>query len=268
MPRALLLAAWTAGLYVCHLAARALALAAPRLGLAARARVLRAWARGVARVLGMRVVVEGEPPRPPFLLVSNHLSYVDIVALWTVVEGDFLARADVAGWPVFGFLARSAGTRFVDRSRKRDLTRVMDELAAVLARRRGAIVFPEATSSCGESVLPFRPSLFEVALRTGYPVRCAAISYSTPPGAEPARTSVCWWGDMTFHDHLYRLLALPSLEARIAFPPGAVEGADRKELALRAREVVAAAFRPVTGSDGPAPAAPGCEAREGAPAVR
>lgn len=245
LARSLALAVWTGAWFLLRVLQAPLGLLAPRLRGRLHDRSIRAWARGMARILGMRVEVEGEPPRPPFLLVANHLSYLDIVALWTRAEGDFLAKSEVASWPVFGFLTRFAGTLFVDRTRAADLPRVIGELGAVLARRRGVIVFPEGTSSEGAIVLPFRPSIFEAALGTGHPVHCAAITYRTPPGAPPARLAVCWWGDMGFLGHLYRVLMLPSFEARVVFVAEPARGADRKQLARAAQGLVQRHFVPV-----------------------
>ena len=116
-------------------------------------------------------------------------------------------------------------------------------------------MFPEGTSICGDEVLPFRPSLFEVAVRTGSPVRTAALSYRTPAGAAPADLAVCWWGDMGFAPHFIKLLTLPSILARVSFGPGAVTAEDRKDLALRAHGAVSGLFEPVRPSAARTPTA-------------
>ena len=102
------------------------------------------------------------------------------------------------------------------------------------------VMFPEGTSSSGETVLPFRPSLFEVPAGMHLPVSTATISYETPPGAPPAGLSVCWWGDMTFPKHFLGLLALPSVEARVVFSPTLLRGTNRKRLAEDAWRAVEA----------------------------
>jgi 1-acyl-sn-glycerol-3-phosphate acyltransferase len=133
----------------------------------------------------------------------NHLGYLDILMLATQVDAPFVAKAEVAHWPVIGLLCRSVGTIFIDRARKRDLPRVIDEMVAALQRGRRVIFFPEGTSTSGATVLPFRSPLFEATIRTGVPVRYASLAYCTPKGAPPAHQVVCWWGDMTFIDHVY-----------------------------------------------------------------
>jgi len=131
------------------------------------------------------------------------------------------------------------GTLFIDRSRKRDLVRVIDAMEREMARGERVILFAEGTSTRGDCVLPFKSSLFEAAVRAGRPVECASLSYATPAGSEPADRVVCWWGDMTFPDHVYGLLQLPYFEATVRFAPVTLEGGDRKHLARRAREVIA-----------------------------
>jgi 1-acyl-sn-glycerol-3-phosphate acyltransferase len=240
--------AWTTSLLALRVLALPLLLLTGDLFPRVHFRLMQTWARGVARLLGMRFEVEGRPPKPPYLLVSNHLSYVDVVALQAVCGCVFLAKAEVARWPVIGFLARTGGTLFVDRTRRTDLPRAVEAVASVVERGRGVVFFPEGTSTDGSSVLPFNPSLFEVAIRTGLPVYCASLGYAVPRGSPPAHLSVCWWGDMEFFSHLYNLLQIPSFRARIAFAPQPVareERADRKVLAERARRSVEACFTPV-----------------------
>ena len=212
-----------------------------------RGLVLRAWARSAAFIMGMRIKTTGPVPRPPCFLVANHLSYVDVVLLWSKLDCTFLAKSEVESWPVVGFLARTAGTCFVDRRNPSDLVRVGAELRRVLESGRSVAIFPEGTSSDGRGVLSFKPPLFEVALRSGVPVRCAGVSYRTRGRDPSARLAVAWWGDMEFLPHFWALLGLSGFDAAIDFAPAEVEGADRKELAAAAWQAVSARFRPVPG---------------------
>jgi 1-acyl-sn-glycerol-3-phosphate acyltransferase len=246
--RAVLLVLLSLGLVAPRLAGRTLAVVSPRAGRALGRAATRAWARLAARVLGMRVRVEGEPPRTPHLLVSNHLSYVDVVALWSAASGLFVAKSEVSGWPLVGTLGRAAGTLFIDRQRKRDILRVLVEMEAALCQGESVILFPEGTSTPGDAVLPFKSSLFEASVRAGVPVGCASVAYRTPAGDRPAHLAVCWWGDMTFGDHAWDLLGLPRFEAVVRFAPDALGGSDRKRLARRAHAEVTARFEPVVGA--------------------
>ncbi|MEM9380141.1 MAG: lysophospholipid acyltransferase family protein, partial [Planctomycetota bacterium] len=152
------------------------------------------WARSVLRILGVDARYEGPAPDGPFFLVCNHLSYVDIPVLLARLDARFLAKSEIASWPVLGLLARSTGTLFIDRSRKRDLTRVMPAIERVLGRGPGVIIFPEGTSTDGSAVQPFKPSLFEVPVEMDLKVVCAALHYDCPEGPRPAWEAVCWWG--------------------------------------------------------------------------
>ena len=210
-----------------------------------RGRVLHAWARCLVRALRVRVETSGIPPEPPFFLVSNHLGYLDVVVFGSQMPCVFVARGDLAGWPVAGRVCRSAGTVFIDRGKKRDIPRVLGRIDDVLADGAGVIVFPEGTSSAGAGVLPFRASLLDVPARDATPVSWAAVSYESVPGAPPPHLTVCWWGGMPFGSHALGLLGLPEIRARIVWGEAPVVAHDRKTLAARLHEAVARRFRPV-----------------------
>lgn len=218
-----------------------------------RARVLRGWARGTAWLLGMRIEVRGAPPGAPFFLVTNHLGYVDVLVLASQTPCAFIAKAEIARWPVFGALCRSVNTVFIQRQSKRDIPSVVEQIDGVLRREVGVVLFPEATSSMGAEVLPFRPSLLESAARARLPVSYAALTYRTSPDAPPAHLSVCWWGDMTFGRHLLSLLGVRRIDARVTFGPDRILEDDRKVLAEHLRRAVEACFDPVVRS---APSSP------------
>jgi 1-acyl-sn-glycerol-3-phosphate acyltransferase len=186
----------------------------------------------------MRVRVAGVPPRRPFFLVCNHLGYVDILALASCLPSVFVAKAELARWPVLGHLARAMNTVFVDRTRATDLLRVLGAMDEVVATGGGMTFFPEGTSSSGEKVLPFRSSLFEAPARRRSPVFCVGLRYQTRPSEPDPAEAVCWWGDMTFVPHLWKLLQLEGFDGWLQFG-GPVQESDRKALARVSRDEVA-----------------------------
>ena len=211
----------------------------------ASALVFRTWARGSLRILRARVSVRGPLPEAPFFLVTNHLGYVDIMVLASVLDCVFVSRADVARWPIVGPFVRMVGTVFIDREAKRDLPRVLARIEDTLTHGRGIVLFPEGTSSKGETVLPFRAPLLEVAARGGLQVSYAALTYRTKPRNPPAHLTVCWWGNMGFGSHLVRLFRLSGFDATVTFGERTLHRPDRKELAQQTWEGVLGLFEPV-----------------------
>jgi 1-acyl-sn-glycerol-3-phosphate acyltransferase len=199
-----------------------------------------AWARGAGRVLGMRVRSCGTPPPAASVLVANHLSYVDIIALVGRMDCTFVAKSEVTAWPVLGFICRRLRTIFVNRNQKRDLKRTLDDMQRALDNGVSVIFFPEGTSTAGDAVVEFKPSLLEIAAQQARPVHYAALRYATPADGPPARDAVCWWGDMTFPDHFFNLLKLRGFRLDLAFGAQPVQATERKELARQLWQQVSA----------------------------
>jgi 1-acyl-sn-glycerol-3-phosphate acyltransferase len=203
------------------------------------------WTLSFVRISGMKVEVIGTPPRPPFFLVSNHVGYADIGALRNVAAGVFVAKAEVSRWPLAGRIVRDMGTIFIDRGNRRDIPRAGELITERLDAGEGVIVFPEGTSTKGEAILPFNSSFLEFAARSDIPVSYAAISYSTPDGEEPASQTICWWTDIGFFPHLWRLFQLPEYTALIHFGDAPIINQNRKELAAELHRRVVANFIPI-----------------------
>ena len=123
------------------------------------------WHKGVCVIFGIKVQVYGSPERKnQTLFVSNHLSYLDIPVIGSVLKASFVAKKDVASWPVFGFLSKLQQTAFIDRSRSA-AAKEANALDTMIAKGKSLIIFPEGTSTDGRSVLPFKSSLFSLALQ-------------------------------------------------------------------------------------------------------
>jgi 1-acyl-sn-glycerol-3-phosphate acyltransferase len=201
----------------------------------------RRWARGVLRVLGVKATVIGVPPQDA-LIVSNHVSYLDIPLIASQVDAVFVAKAEILEWPLVGTVCRGIDTIFIRRESKRDVVTVGEEMEARLASGLGVVFFPEGTSSDGTGVLPFKPSLLEVASRDLVPVHYATVRYSVSDGDPPATESVAWVGETPFLGHVRGLLQLSEIRAEVTFGAEPIVDRDRKALAMRLHEHVAAAI--------------------------
>lgn len=209
----------------------------------------RTWSSGIARIVGIRVVIAGSIPKPPFFLVANHLSYSDIICLATCLDCVFIAKSDIKNWPGVGALASSVDTIFVNREHFQDMRRVLTLTEDALAAGYGIVLFPEGTSTKGDKVHRFHPSLLEPAVRLNLPVSYASLRYETPATEKPAFLSVCWWGDMAFVPHFLELLKLPRIDAQITFGATQITASDRKTMALKLQEAVSMIFVPVITSE-------------------
>ena len=243
--RILGVAGWTALWFLLWGSGTLLTLFLPRQKLHWRQLSVRSWSRGMCRLLGMQCRVQGSVPRAPFLLVTNHLSYLDILLLYACVDGVFVAKRDMRSWPVLGALAQLMGTIWLKREVRRDAMRVLDEIDNAIARGDGVILFPEGTTSSGSELLPFRPALLEWAARTQYPVHYGVIGYRTLAGDPSARAALCWWGGTPFATHARGVLRLRRFEAIVNFAAEPVIAASRKDLAKQLQEAISRGFVPI-----------------------
>lgn len=227
-------------------AVRVLTLGGGRVSTRAGVLACRAWGRILCALLGVRVRLEGSVPRGrSFLVASNHLSYLDIMLLGGLYPTLFVAKREIGSWPVFGWIARTAGTLFVDRERASDVVRVGHAIEKRLEAGFSMTLFPEGRSTRGEAVLPFLPSLLEPAARLRVPCHAVAIRYETPGVDLSPSVTVCWYDRMRFPGHILRLMRIPRIEATVRFSDGPVVSGDRKELARVLWESVSGSFVPV-----------------------
>ena len=206
---------------------------------------LRTWAQAFARVSNMKIQVSGAIPLPPFFLVCNHLSYTDVAALRCVVNGVFVAKGEMESWFLAGRICRDMGTIFINRQNRRDIPRAGAEIVKRLEQGEGVIVFPEGTSTKGETVLPFNSSFLEFAAKSNLPVSYAAIGYKIPNDIPKASDTICWWQDISFGAHLFRLFQVREFTAIVNFGDEPVMKTNRKELAQILQQKVAEKFVPV-----------------------
>jgi lyso-ornithine lipid O-acyltransferase len=201
--------------------------------------------RMVAHLFGIRVRVVGTPPKSATLILANHSSWLDIVTFSAVAPLSFIAKSEVNDWPFFGTLARLQRTVFVTRARRSETGEARDAIAERLREGDVLVLFPEGTSSDGNSVLPFKSALLgaaETALADGgrvpvQPVSSAYVAREGVPMGRENRPLYAWYGDMDLVPHLWEALKAGPLDVVMQFheplPP-----LDRKELARLAWETV------------------------------
>ena len=208
------------------------------------------WCRRIMRAIGIQCIVEGDLPghlaasgqRRFEAVVCNHLSYIDILVMSAARPFVGVAKTEVRGWPLLGWLTAQAGTVYVTRGGRPETYPAVNAAMAE-AYRSGlpVLFFPEGTTTDGSETLPFRRGLFHSVLRDNVQVRTAALKYELTcdePGVSVAN-NVCWWGDADFLPHLFRFMGLRGLRATIRFGE-VVEGADRFALSENAHAAVSA----------------------------
>ena len=204
--------------------------------------------RLVCRIFGIRLDVRGRVARQkPLLIVANHTSYLDIEILGALVRGSFVAKAEVATWPMFGWLAKLQRTVFVDR-RPTQAGKQKDAITARLEKGERLILFPEGTTSEGNRVLPFKRALFAVAQQriddkplAVQPVSIAYSGFSNLPMDRDMRPTFAWYGDMELMPHAWRFLGAGTLTVVVQFHPAVTiedAGGDRRKLAEMCEETV------------------------------
>jgi len=205
---------------------------ARRRGWALQHSIQTGFCRVMCAAIGIRVTPIGAlPVAAPRFVVSNHVSWTDIIALASLYPLTFLAKSEVSGWPVLGFLARLQGTVFVPRGSRKDIPLVNAALCNVLREGRDLVVFPEGTSSDGADALPFRPAHFDAIQGYDGALAVAPVAIRYTDGARPI--DVGWYGDMTFLPHLWSLMKRGGVECLVSFGDAVdPQGKDRKQLAF------------------------------------
>jgi len=196
--------------------------------LLSRGKWLQLSSRRVLRIFQVETQSVGSVPLNG-LLVCNHLSYLDVLVLAALTPSSFVAKSEVRHWPVFGWFARLAGTIFVNRNKPSQAAQSADEMAVALRDGALVVLFPEGTSSGGETVLPFKSSLLEPATRQVHALTAGLIAYEITDGV--VSEEVCYWRDMTLMPHLINLLSKQAIRATVSFTELRYGSTNRKELA-------------------------------------
>lgn len=221
-------------------------------GLGAKSVITQFWARALLLIMGVRVDAPDRAPPGAWMVVSNHLSYLDVLVIASRIRCRFVAKSEVAGWPFLGIVSKIGGTLFVDRGRGRDLVEVGARIRETLDAGVTVTVFPEGTSTRGLAVERFHAGLLEPAAKGGIDCLPVAIGYELPEGSAAPAWTVCWWGEMTFAPHAWRLMKLGRIDATLRWASVPVRAADRKQLARELHVEVSKLFKPVRQDPEPA----------------
>lgn len=216
-------------------------------------RTVRQWHRRLLRLAGVRLRIHGTPAAAPALFAANHVSWLDIGALASVLDAGFIGKRELQHWPVLGFLITRGGTIYIDRGGRGAAANVSEQMGRRLAQGDCVTVFPEGTTTNGADIRRFHPRLFEPARQTGAPVQPIALVYSDPVAA--------FVEDVPFLRHLWRVLAAPRITVDVwLLPPIPTQGLGRRALARLAEQAVADVVRgipPTAAASGPeGPTAP------------
>jgi 1-acyl-sn-glycerol-3-phosphate acyltransferase len=204
------------------------------------------WGKAMVWILNISVLLKGEYrnyQNSQYLIVSNHQSYLDVIIIASIIPTLFVAKKDVQSWPIFGWLASLGGTLYIDRNKFRGAINSIEEIEKSLLNHISVNVFPEGTSSNGEAIFPFRPTLFSAALAAKSAVLPLSINYNKINSIivdKSNRDIICWYGDMTFTNHFWELLGADSIEVSIFVHPfiSAIEFQNPKELSTAAYNVI------------------------------
>ncbi len=230
-------------------------------GLRLASRLPQFYHRGNRAILGLELEVIGERvTAPPVLFTANHSSWLDIVVLSALIPGSFVAKHEVAGWPVVGLLAKLQRSVFIERRRQRAAAH-RDEMRQRHEAGDLLILFPEATSNDGNRVLPFKSSFFAVAEEpfeggalAVQPVSVAYTRLNKMPMGRRLRPLFAWYGDMLLMPHLWRLIGVGPVTAVVEFHPAVTieDFSSRKALAQHCHgQVVAGVSRALSGRSRP-----------------
>ena len=202
------------------------------------------WARKMLAIFNIQVVAQGVPPDVSgrgALLVSNHVSWLDIHVLHSLLSVRFISKAEVRGWPVIGWLAQETGTVFLVREKKADALRVNQAMAEHIAAGDLLVFFPEGTTSDGRDLLPFFPSLFQPAVDAKADIWPVYLRYRDLQGQYC--DAAAYYGDITMGQSLWRVAQLDGLIVEVRFLPviPSTPEATRKTLAQQAEAIIRAA---------------------------
>ena len=199
------------------------------------------WAYAMLQIMGIDLMVNGERQKDgPVLLVSNHISWLDIIVIHATRHCRFVSKSEIGAWPLLGGLATAAGTLYIERASRRDAMRVVHQMAERLQAGDALAVFPEGTTGDGRQLLPFHANLLQAAVAVDAPLQPIALHF-VDRRTHAFSLAPCYVGDDTLLQSLWRTLSADDLRAVVSY--GAVQrvqGRDRRSLAQDLRSAIEA----------------------------
>ncbi len=192
------------------------------------------WLREFGAIVKLQISVDGELPERRAMLVSNHISWLDIIVIGQYLPAYFVAKSDISSWPVVGYLAKQGGTIFISRGNKQQIKTTAEKMIWLLKQNGNIIAFPEGTTTKGDEVLHFHSSLFQPALLTRSAIQPVALQYQGE-----AKEHAPFVGDDAFVPHLMKMLSLDKIEVRLSFLPEInSSGKSRHALSIESRDMI------------------------------
>ena len=211
----------------------------PQLSPEQREMRVQAWALQMLALWGIHLRVIGQPVvTGPALMVSNHISWLDILVIHAARYCRFVSKSDIRAWPLVGALATGAGTLYIERASRKDALRMVHDMADAMREGDVVAVFPEGTTSDGVGLLPFHANLIQSAIAAQAPVQPMSLKFVDALSGEPT-LAPCYIGDDTLIGSVWRTLTAPSITAVVHFgSPQQALGRERRAWAHALREEV------------------------------
>ncbi|QGZ60787.1 lysophospholipid acyltransferase family protein [Paraburkholderia acidisoli] len=218
----------------------------PRASVDVRHALNRAWSLKMLQLCGMKLVVHNDSARldAGALVVSNHISWIDIYVINAWRPTPFVSKAEIRNWPLIGWFAKHLDTVFIEREKRSDARRIMNELSSRLERGELMCVFPEGTTSSGVALLPFHSNMFQAAVAAGKPVQPLCIYYEDAQGRQT--TAPAYIDDLSLKQSLDAMLGAGAITAHV-YVGEPIVAEDRRTLAARAQEAVNGALEAMRG---------------------
>jgi 1-acyl-sn-glycerol-3-phosphate acyltransferase len=212
-----------------------------------RTQLTRAWSLKLLRLAGVRLVVHNDAARldEGVLVVSNHVSWIDIYVINAWRPTPFVSKAEIRNWPVVGWLAHKLDTVFIHREKRSDAKRIMHELASRLDSGARMCVFPEGTTSEGRGVRPFHTTRFQAPVSASRPVQPVCLMYEDANGRQSVAPA--YIDDVSLGQSLDALLRAGPITAHVYIGEALAPGADRRALAAEAEAAVRRALEALQG---------------------